>query len=338
MPIDMHAHWVPQALAEALRARTEPPYFRPAGDGRDLLHFPGFQGPQRVTDLAERIASMDRWGIGAQVLSLGGFMLTSLQVLRAKDAAPLCRLVNDAAADACRTWSGRFYSLAVLPNETIAMAAAEFDRAMAMPGTVGAILPGNGFLDRARAERWRPLFAAAQARGGALFLTHDGMTFEDFAAQPATKPDNEPIRRGTLAMQSHLSSIMATLNLTDFLDDFPDVTVQVHNLGGNVPFEITRMDHLHLFQKRDGELPSRRFDRTIVDCNSFSAPAIELAAALYGADRIVLGTDGSDFGSDWSLTAIRESRLTDGEKAAILDKTAAAILKRYSTPAAAAAE
>ena len=330
MPIDMHAHWVPQALAEALRARAEPPYFRPADDGSDTLHFPGMALPQRVTDLDAVIAGMNRHNFDAQLLSLGGLMLASLQVLRGAEAAPLCRLVNDAAADACRAHPGRFYALAVLPNEDIALAVAEFERAMALPGFIGAILPGGGFLDRRRADRWRPLFAAAQARGGAHFLIHDSLVFEDFQRPRGDKPDNEPVRRGTLAMQANLSSIMVTLNMTDYLDDFPDVGVQVHNLGGNVPFEISRMDHLALFQKREGGLPSRRFTRTIVDCNSFGAPAIELAVALYGADRIVLGTDGSEFGMDWSLRAIDEARIDKSQKRAILDGTAAGILKHFA--------
>jgi predicted TIM-barrel fold metal-dependent hydrolase len=119
---------------------------------------------------------------------------------------------------------------------------------------------------------------------------------------------------------------MVTFNMTDLLDDFPDVTVQVHNLGGNTAFEISRMDHIAIFSKSQDDLPSHRYRRTVVDCNSFAAPAIELAVQLYGADRMMMGTDGTDFGTEWSLKAVSEARISEKEKSAILSDTAAALL------------
>ena len=69
----------------------------------------------------------------------------------------------------------------------------------------------------------------------------------------------------------------------------------VHNLGGNIPYEVERMDHRSMLDTPEEELPSSRFRRAkvYVDCNSFGPRAIEAAVALYGAERIVCGTDGS---------------------------------------------
>jgi hypothetical protein len=39
-------------------------------------------------------------------------------------------------------------------------------------------------------------------------------------------------------MQASLSAVMVTLCLTDYLAPYPDVMVHVHNLGGNIPYEI----------------------------------------------------------------------------------------------------
>ena len=74
---------------------------------------------------------------------------------------------------------------------------------------------------------------------------------------------------------------------------YPDATVMVHNLGGNNPYEVERMDHRCLLDTPDEELPSARFRRAAavyVDCNSFGPRAIEAAVRLYGAERIVCGT------------------------------------------------
>jgi predicted TIM-barrel fold metal-dependent hydrolase len=129
-------------------------------------------------------------------------------------------------------------------------------------------------------------------------------------------------------MQASLSSVMVTLCMTDFLDPYPDATVVVHNLGGNIPYEIERMDHRCLLDTPQEELPSARFRRSkvLVDCNSFGARAIEAAVDLYGANRIVCGTDGSEFGCDWTLKALRDARISDDERQKILYGNAASLL------------
>src|SRR6266480_1648593 len=66
-------------------------------------------------------------------------------------------------------------------------------------------------------------------------------------------------RNGTLDMQASLSSVMVTLCLTDYLAPYPDAMVLVHNLGGNIPYEIERMDHRSLLDTANEELPSSRF-------------------------------------------------------------------------------
>ena len=50
-----------------------------------------------------------------------------------------------------------------------------------------------------------------------------------------------------------------------------------------------------------------------VDCNSFGPRAIEAAVSLYGAERIVCGTDGSAFGVDWTRKALEDAAI--GEEA-----------------------
>ena len=47
--------------------------------------------------------------------------------------------------------------------------------------------------------------------------------------------------------------------------------------------------------------------RSIVDCNSLGARSIETAIACYGAEKIVYGSDGTDFGMDWTNKALAEA-------------------------------
>ena len=78
---------------------------------------------------------------------------------------------------------------------------------------------------------------------------------------------------------------MITFCLTDFLSEYPAVTVISHNLGGNMPFEIERMDHRALVDRPGEELPSSRVREApiLVDCNSFGPRGVEMAVAVYGA-------------------------------------------------------
>src|ERR1700683_5374075 len=103
------------------------------------------------------------------------------------------------------------------------------------------------------------------------------------------------------------------------------------------------MDHRPLLDTPYEELPSTRFRRAAavyVDCNSFGAHSIEAAVRLYGAERIVCGTDGTEFGCDWTRKALAEADIGDDARDQILHRNAAALLARAkpAQPERAAAE
>ena len=70
-----------------------------------------------------------------------------------------------------------------------------------------------------------------------------------------------------------------------------------------------------------------------VDCNSFGPRAVEAAVRLYGAERIVCGTDGTAFGVDWTQKALAEADIGDAARDQILNRNAAALLARVAKPA-----
>ena len=138
----------------------------------------------------------------------------------------------------------------------------------------------------------RPLLEVANRHRAVLFI-HNGPRPGDAYPEIAGDTDNARRRNGTLDMQASLSSVMVTLSLTDYLADYPDALVHVHNLGGNIPYEVERTYHRCLLDTPNEELPSSRFRKAkvYVDCNLFGPRAIEAAVSLYGAERIVCGTD-----------------------------------------------
>ena len=342
MMIDMHAHWRPAEAADALRARTREPRIVRNENGVEVLKS-GRMGEaplaEAFDDVDFHLARMDRQGVETSVLSLlGSFNWVESQPPEL--SGPLCRKVNDGLSAICRKYPSRFAAFAALPLTDMPAAAAELERALGLPGIIGAQVPGNYFLTSQDAATMRPLLEVANREHAVLFI-HNGPRPGDAYPKVSGDTDNARRRNGTLDMQASLSSVMVTLCLTDLLADYPGATVVVHNLGGNIPFEIERMDHRSLLDTPAEELPSSRIRKAkvYVDCNSFGPHSIEAAVRLYGAERIVCGTDGTEFGCEWTRKALAEAEIGEAAREQILHGNAAAVLARATKaaqPAAAA--
>jgi predicted TIM-barrel fold metal-dependent hydrolase len=338
MSIDMHAHWIPKGFADMFRQRSKTPRIYRGEDGREILDSgftanpvpPGFDNPET------RLADMDKHNISRGVLSLTPFM--GIEVLPLEDSVPLCRTFNDSVSEMCATYPDRFSAFAALPLRDLNVALQEFERAMALPGIVGAVLPSEGFLTEKRAALFRPLLDAADRRCAVLMIHYGAMP--GFNEKRWETTDNAHARVGSLDMQASLSQNMVTLCMTEFMKPYQNLTIMSHNLGGNIPFEIERMDHRSIIDRPKDELPSKRIraGRFLVDCNSLGARAIELAVETYGAEKIVMGSDGTGFGMQWTADAVAKARISAGERQAILDGNAEAAIKRVVPRMAAAAE
>ena len=326
--IDMHAHWRPADLADALRARTTEPRILRNQDGVEVLKTRMGEEPvaKAFDEVSFHLGRMDRQGVSTSVLSLlGSFCWIEAQPPDV--SLQLCRRFNDSVSRLCQEHQGRFVAYAALPLVDVSLAAAEFERALGLPGIVGAQVPGNAFLTRKDAEAMRPLLEVANRHRAVVFI-HNGPRPGDTYPKVSADTDNARRRNGTLDMQACLSSVMVTLCLTDYLAPYPAAKIHVHNLGGNIPYEVERMDHRSLLDTPQEELPSARFRRSkvYVDCNSFGPRSIEAAVSLYGADRIVCGTDGTEFGCEWTSKALADAQIGADAREKILHSNAAAML------------
>lgn len=338
MVIDMHSHWMPPRLADALRARSDRPRIIKDAAGREHLEMQRGAVPLDVNfaNAHARIQLMDEMGVAVSVLSLSG--IYGVEQLPIEESLPLVRMFNDELSEVCRQYPQRFHGIAVLPVADLDESAREFDRAMRLPGIIGALIPGNGFLTLERARRFEPIFHLAQQYAAMMFI-HSGFLPNDTSLPPENNVDNGAERRGTLDMQSRLSSIMLTLCLTDFLKPYPDVTVQLHNLGGNIPFEIERLDHISMDRTPNARTPSAKIrdSRILVDCNSMGARGIERAVEVYGAERILFGSDGTRFGMQWTSNAIADANLSEAQRDMIRTTNARSVLRRVGRAVSVAA-
>lgn len=155
--IDMHAHWRPAELIDALRARTKEPRIVRNQDGSEVLKSRIGEEPlsKAFDDVEFHLARMDRQGVNISVLSLlGAFCWIESQPVEV--SLPLCKMVNEALSGLCQKYAGRFSAFAALPLVDISAAAAEFERALALPGMVGALGPRRNQKARSSGRSARP--------------------------------------------------------------------------------------------------------------------------------------------------------------------------------------
>lgn len=302
--VDWHSHFVTEAEIRFLRARTLAPRVFTDGAGRSLMEnvdtvsaAAGAPSPFDASDIGARLRNMDQNGIERQLLShtvaLGFDASLTPQELR-----PLFRAINDELAAVVAKHPDRFLAVAALPAADPLWAAAELARAHTELGLIGGSLPLNAFATLESARTLAPLFAAAQ-RHGSHFFIHRGPANPSLPGQPAlVLPGDTAYARWSLISNTHLTAGALTLGLTDFLDPYPDVSVQVIMLAGFLPYLIDTL--VPAAQRAGVKEPLARLRRLHLDPGPYSRNAewVTMAAAKLGADRILFGTDYGVGGGD----------------------------------------
>ena len=333
MVIDMHAHFLPPALADALRTREFLPRIEAGPDGKEVFHRPFGTTPfdPSYVDIEPRIRQLRKLGITTQLLSLPG--LIGIDSLPLADSLPMVRIFNNSLSALCQRLPNLFVGLAGLPMVDIDKACVELRRGVEELGLIGAILPINCFVNRAEAEKLAPLFQIGQELKLHFFL-HPGRRPDEvipelrIAKTVASWAGSVPTR--SLNVQTDIARAAVTLLYSKFLDDYPDVTLHMANLGGTYPMVVERIDHLSRVRS-PGKPPVTQQAREIyVDCGSLGPRAVEMAVDVFGADHVILGSDTPTFVTEWSLAAIRDAKISEHERTQILETNALRLLRRHS--------
>jgi hypothetical protein len=105
--IDMHAHWRPAELADALRIRAKEPRIVKNGDGIEVLKSRNGEEPlSGAFDEADTyLAMMDRLGVQTSALSLLG-QYCWIESAPLETSVRLCRSVNDGLSTICQKHPG----------------------------------------------------------------------------------------------------------------------------------------------------------------------------------------------------------------------------------------
>jgi aminocarboxymuconate-semialdehyde decarboxylase len=322
--IDTHSHYYGEALFRALARRDAVP--RVDTDGDDwFMVTPTSRFALRggFVDLATRLAWMEGQAIDHQLITFPGAL--GPDVLPANEAAPLVRDVNDELAAVCAAHPGRFTALAGLPLASIDLAVAELERACRTLGLRGAILPSNYFASLATMAYLRPVLAAADTLGAHL-MVHPGQRHDETLA-PRRYDDLTMHRASTVDLHNGISHAVVTLIHAELRATYRGASFQVVNLGGAFPMLVERMDHIVATRDPGAPRPSTLVGGLVFDTASLGPRSLEMAVAVLGAERIMLGTDYPIFDSDVATDALATARITDAARVAVASGNAMRVLK-----------
>ncbi len=266
MIIDTHFHAFPKTFLDLVPDQSR-------SDVRGV----GFH----AFDHDEYLGVMDRYEIDVGVLSNTGGRIE--QGGDRDRALTLCRIINDAFAEAHAKHPGRFKAFARLPMVNMEDCAKELERCTKDLGMHGVILSTNlagRYLDEAE---FKPFWEVMAATGKPLFL----------------HPANAPCQANWGKFSLHQKILWPTdstlaisrLVYDGVFDRYPDLKLIASHLGGMVLLYPDRLNW------REGNVgcqrdPEEYFRKIYYDtAGPIRAPFIKLVYDMVGAEQILFGAD-----------------------------------------------
>lgn len=326
--IDMHSHYYGGGLVDTLRARQKRPYLRTRDDGVTVMVAMNGEFPftEHYHDYTVGLAEMQAAGVTHRMLTFPGAL--GVDLLPAHEIAAAISAYNDHLAHLSVKTNGALIGLAGVPLDDMNLACAEVRRVRRDLGLPGIILPSNYFNSLAELEEMRPLLSAANEFGCHIML-HPGLKVGE--EPPARPTDNMQYRLSAVDLQSSAAQVALTVILSDMLDAYPNITFQIVNLGGTLPFIFERIESIARHRNPDEPFPTDRLRRLWYDCASLGPRALEAAVKVLGADRIMLGSDYPIFKDDPYTHAVMPADLSYDEKAQVTWKTAHDLFAQLET-------
>ncbi len=331
MPIDVHAHYVPQRILEVLREKGRD-YGISVIDqakGCPCLNFDyGFKVRPFFTRLLEeesaRIGMMDSIGIDRQVLGLWadvfGYGLPAVQ------SRAWHRLLNESLAATCARHPDRFSWYASGPLPDAAAAARELERCVKDLGAVGGMVAANvegvNLGELALDEYW----AAAEELRVPVFI---------HPAQPLHLPRTGRFGLNPIVQYTFDTTLtLGSLIFSGVLDRFPQLDLIVSHGGGALPYLIGRFDLMHERMDRadQGNVaaapPSHYLRRFHYDTILHDGPALRYLADKVETDRLLLGSDDPFPPMDKDpLASVKRAGFSAEEITRIVDENPRRLLK-----------
>jgi aminocarboxymuconate-semialdehyde decarboxylase len=331
MPIDVHAHYVPLQLIDAVEARGQDIGVRLVrSDGAaPSLHFDyGFKVrpffARLIEPVGERRAWLDAQGIEVQIVG------TWPDIFGYGLAADACiawhRMLNDALAEWCADNAERFAWIASVPLVDAQAAADELARAAAL-GACGVIISSNVENTNLGELPLDPFWRQAQALAMPV-LVHPVLVGP---APRAAKFGLAQVAQYTFDTTLGVGSLL----MSGVLDRFPALKLVLSHGGGAYPYLAGRFDIMHARMDRaaQGDVaarpPSAYAPEMVYDSIVHAPKALRFLIEVVGLANVALGTDYSFPPADMEpLALLRAAGLSASEVDAIADENPRRVFSR----------
>lgn len=312
--IDVHAHFLPQALIDGLRARKDPPNLTEGDTGPVVNYGGGYIERLKETarDLDRLLAAMDRNQITRSVISINQPGVVGMPL---DEAVSVARAANDELLDRVRGSAGRLVGLGTLPLHDPPAAVDELER-IASVGLSGAIIVSNVGGKFISEPEFLELFEAAE-RLDVVLLLHPILP----VASELFRPFDLTVPLGFLV---DTTIAVIRLVLGGLYDRHPRLKLLLGHAGSLLPQIAGRID---LEAERNpgvrgslSVLPSRHLSLLYTDTVTGSAAAVRSALSLFGSERVMFGSDYPFWDQEPLVSVIEElsqaGELPEGLRAA----------------------
>ncbi len=292
MKIDIHAHILPETWPD-LQERYG------YGDFISLDHdCPGcsarmMKGDEFFRDVEPnvwspnvRIDECDEAAVDVQVLSTVPVMFSYWA--KAADAHDLSKILNDHIAGVVDDHPKRYAGLGTLPMQDTERSVQELERCIQELGLVGVEIGTHVNETNLDADRFDPLWEAAEELGAAIFVhPWDMMGFDQL--QDYWLP-------WLVSMPAETSRAICSLMMGGVLDRYPDLKFAFAHGGGSFPATLGRIDwgfevRPDLCQVDTTTPPRDLVDKLYFDTLVHDPDMLHLLVDKFGANQFALGTD-----------------------------------------------
>ncbi|MGH6879142.1 MAG: amidohydrolase family protein [Rhizomicrobium sp.] len=329
--IDVHSHYVSEAVLAEIRHsghRCDTPLEeRPEGIFVRTPERP--YGPIRPAfyDLDQRLAFLDRLGIGQQVLIPPPFVFyywTNDAVAR-----DLMELENESLAAVVGRSPTRFHALGTVMLQDVPAAVRECEH-IKLLGLRGIEIGSNVNGISLDETRFWPFYEAAEALGLSILIHPADVTGKERMADYHL--------RNLVGFPFDTTLTAAKLIFSGLLDRFPRLRICLGQAGGFLPYIIGRLDAG--FRARPecrrniAEPPSAYLRRFYFDTIIHSPESSRFLIEVAGSDRVMLGTDFPfDMGAASPVEEIEnQPALSEQQRADIFRSTAVQFLGLHELP------
>ena len=289
--VDVHCHLATPASREAVA-----PHFRPEYEPYD--YFMGADSKAHnaemiptirdaLTQPQARIEAMDRMGVDVQ--GLATFVSEYAYWAPVRAAAESARMQNDRIAEVVAGQPDRFAALgATVPLQDVDAAIAELDRAVDELGFKGLQIGGTVEGHNLDEPRFRPFWAAVEAKGVPVILHPNGF------------PESQRLDDYFLVncIGNPLETMVAVTRMifSGLFVEHPGIKLVLLHGGGYLPFYASRADHTWKVRPETRthipeHPPSFYVKQLYFDTMVFQPLYLRHLIDVVGSDRVMLGTD-----------------------------------------------